>query len=167
MIIPVVRSVAVTFCYVLLRKSMPCTWMGKYKYDEAFRERLREYQREKYRQDPDYRRMLAYKRHLFKGKIVKPKLDTLKRHNLVEWYFDLTREFDKERDVRDSAAGMLQSEHGLRIGEGDTSTGKADRPFHNLEEDKGVSEDSGGQSGKEAAPLQQLRRSRAKRRVLG
>ena len=146
---------------------MVCTWLSKYKFDDGFRERMREYQRERYRLDPDYRRMVAYKRHLFNGKIVKPKLDTLKRHNLVEWYYDLTREFDKERDVRVFVTGILQSENGFRICEGDAPAGEADRPFHNLEEDKGVSEDTGRQSNKEAAPLQQLRRSRAKRRVSG
>ena len=140
---------------------MSRSYWSKYKFDAAYRAHVLDYQRDKYRQDPSQRQLASYKRHLLNNNIARPRLRTLMKHGLVDWYLD---RFGKDGLKRCVAVGVLQPD-GLRRDQGDASGGQGDRPDSCIGSDEGLAEEARGEPDENIAEIKQLRGPGPQRRV--
>ena len=103
------------------------TCWSEYKHNFCERERMLAYRRAWYRRSPAHRRATAYKLHPVKGSVAKPGIETLKRHNLLEWWTQHCME-----RAGNSAERVLQQQDGLWEREGHVpaseEAGRIDHP---------------------------------------
>ena len=127
---------------------MSHSYWSKYKFDAAYRAHVLEYQSDKYRQDPSHRQLVCYKRHLLNGTITRPKLRTLIKHGLVDWYLD---NFGKDGLKRCAETGVLQQQDGVRERQGHEPASEEAGPDDHPGSHAGLPQEAGSEPNQEEA----------------
>ena len=99
------------------RAHMLSQWSRRWETDVAFRERSKQYYKQRYARETAKRQRWAYLAILKQGKIRVPREETLRRHGLLEWWAEWTTTSSNHSGMTENPALDLPEISGNRPGD--------------------------------------------------